>query len=210
MKLIASVSGLLMIAMLVACGSASDTKQERSVSSVQSASSSVRSQMIREAQDEEKSSYVAFRATRKGDEHTYGGVFPVFQFSLIPDESDPSDYTKATIEMTVVIESLVTESDALTADLLSPTFFDVENYPTAHFVSTSIKRTDDTHYDVRGTITVKDVTEKIRMETEINTAHLYAQFEIDRTDFGVGPAAKGDHAIATDIPMEVNIVFPKM
>jgi len=165
--------------------------------------------MVREAKDEEKSSYVSFVGKRKNDDSTHGGVFPVFQFSLIPDESDPTDYTKAVIEMTVIIESLVTESDALTADLLSREFFDVENYPTAHFVSTSVKRIDDTLYDIRGELTIKETTKNMRIKTTINDEHLFAQFDLDRTDFDVGPPAKGDNAIEANMPMEVNIVFPK-
>lgn len=83
---------------------------------------------------------------------------------------------------------------ALEGHLKGERFFDVAKYPTAEFVITRIASTADSattfQYQVTGNLTMKGITNEITFPATIyqtgdKLAHAEAQFEIDRTRWGI-------------------------
>ncbi|MGG5254156.1 YceI family protein [Neobacillus sp. SM06] len=79
------------------------------------------------------------------------GTFHDFQAEVA---ADVTDLTTASIEFTVNINSIDTRNKDRDAHLLSADFFDVENYPTMTFRSTSIKKLDEGEYEVTGDLSL--------------------------------------------------------
>ncbi len=108
---------------------------------------------------------------------------------------DPTDLTTASAEFAVVMQSVNTNQPDRDNHLRTSDFFDVANYPTMAFQSTSITKTGDTEYTVRGDLTLRGVTKSVDVKVEFlgigddpwgNTrAGFEASARINRKDFGV-------------------------
>lgn len=66
--------------------------------------------------------------------------------------------TKAEINFTIQVNSLGTRIKDRDAHLLSPDFFDAENYPKIEFKSKEIIKTEENNYDLVGEVTFHGVT----------------------------------------------------
>lgn len=120
------------------------------------------------------------------------GRFTAFSGSLtIADEPLASSVT-ATVEMA----SVSTGDSGRDGHLQSPDFFDVAQFPTMSFTSTSIERDgDDDEFLLHGELTIKGVTKQVTFELEFdgvatdpwgNTkAGFTAETEINRKDWGL-------------------------
>jgi polyisoprenoid-binding protein YceI len=89
---------------------------------------------------------------------------------------DRDDLTKSTVEATIDIPSVNTNSEQRDHHLRSDTFFDADKFPTATFKSTAWAKTGDDTYDVTGDLTIKDVTKSVVLHV---------------TSLGFGPGMKG-------------------
>ncbi len=79
-------------------------------------------------------------------------------------------------------------------NLRSPSFFDVERYPTLTFTSTHIVPKDATDFDVTGNLTIKSVTKPVTFPVHV-IGHVpdpngmrvgySAEMHVDRRDFGI-------------------------
>lgn len=90
------------------------------------------------------------------------------------------------------------------ADLKSPHFFDVAQYPTIAFASTSISAVDEKTFSVSGNLTLHGVTKPVTLKTTFlgqypdprGTQHVSyeATTSIKRSDYGMtyGPVIVGD------------------
>ncbi|MBM7566598.1 YceI family protein [Paenibacillus sacheonensis] len=83
------------------------------------------------------------------------GAFHEFSAEI---EADPNDLTTANIQFTVALASIDTRNADRDNHLRTGDFFDIENYPTMTFQSTSIVKTDDGEYDVTGNVTLRGLT----------------------------------------------------
>ncbi|WP_066056147.1 YceI family protein [Robertmurraya korlensis] len=83
------------------------------------------------------------------------GAFHAFDAEI---EADPTDLTTANIVFNVDVASIDTRNEDRDNHLRSADFFDVENYPTMTFKSTSIERKDEDEYNVTGDFTLHGVT----------------------------------------------------
>lgn len=108
----------------------------------------------------------------------------------------------------------------LEGHLKSADFFDAKNFPTAKFVITSVepytvdstsKLKDATHL-VKGNLTLKDSTKNISFPAKItidaNTAAASADFEIDRTLWGMnykGPENPQDWVIRKEVNIKLDL-----
>ncbi|WP_246942530.1 YceI family protein [Bacillus pinisoli] len=77
-------------------------------------------------------------------------------------EADLADLTTASISFSVDLASVNTRNADRDNHLRSADFFDVEQFPTLTFTSTSIEKTDEDEYNVTGDVTLHGVT---RQET---------------------------------------------
>jgi len=112
------------------------------------------------------------------------------------------------------VASVNTGNEQRDAHLRAPDFFDVEKYPTATFVSTSVT-SDGEAYRVEGDFTLKGVTRQISLPVEFNgvnpgmghgaVAGFEASVVLNRKDFGIdidmpletGGAVVGDKVTIT-------------
>jgi len=110
---------------------------------------------------------------------------------------DQSDITKSTVNVTIDVSTVDTGVAFRDTDLKSSHFFDVAQYPTATFVSTSLHK-NGTDLVVAGNLTLHGVTKPIVLQVEGPTGPVMgmdhklhrgfsATATIDRTAFGIGP-----------------------
>jgi len=115
------------------------------------------------------------------------------------------DVTASTVDVTVQMASVDTRSADRDTHLKSADFFDVENYPTMRFVSTSFDGEE-----LSGDLTIKDVTKPVTFEVEFNgvqadpwgntKAGFEAEAEIKRADWGLtwNAAIEGGGVLVSD------------
>ena len=110
-------------------------------------------------------------------------------------ELDGDDPTTARGEATIEVASIDTRQEQRDAHLRSGDFFDVDKYPEMKFASTSVKSLAPDRYEVRGDLTIKDVTKPVTLEVTFegrfndpwgkDRAGITATGTIDRRDWGL-------------------------
>jgi polyisoprenoid-binding protein YceI len=108
---------------------------------------------------------------------------------------DPNDLSKTTFDLSVDADSILTRNQNRDNDLKGPDFFDVKQFPTLTFKSTSVSKTGDNTMNVTGDLTLHGVTKSITVPMEFTGSGkgmrgetrygFRADFKIDRTDFGI-------------------------
>ena len=146
---------------------------------------------------------------------TVRGTFADVQGTIELDETDP---TRSRGEFRVATASVDTKFGARDAHLRSADFFDAETYPDIHFVSTSIRQTDDDEFEVTGDLTIKDVTRPLTFEVELDGivpgmsgarhAGLSAKAKLLRDDWGLGwnvALEQGGWLVGKEIKLDITI-----
>ena len=90
----------------------------------------------------------------------------------------------------VKISSIDTRIEKRDNHLKSSDFFDSAQFPEASFQITSAKKTDDTHLDLTGTLSIKNIEHEVTIPMEIKYAseeryRLSGNAELSRSQFGV-------------------------
>jgi polyisoprenoid-binding protein YceI len=123
------------------------------------------------------------------------GHFDAYNVNINTSKSDFSD---ATVELTVQTNSINTRVEPRDNHLKSADFFDVDKYPTMTFKSKSIKKISEGKYSLDGDLTLLGVTKpvSVTMIYRGTTANPNAEGapvagiqiigEIKRSDFGLG------------------------
>lgn len=123
------------------------------------------------------------------------GVFAEPTGTLMLDKANPS---ASTVSIDVPIANLKTGVAKLDEHLLKADFFDVAKFPTAKFVSTSVKA-EGTGATITGNLTIKGITKPVTLDAEFYGAGtnpmnkqenvgFVATGSIKRSDFGLGYA----------------------
>ncbi len=113
--------------------------------------------------------------------------------TLVLDEKHPQD---SKIDVTIETASIDTGIAKLDEHLKSKAFFDVEQYPTATFVSNKITLNGKHAAKVEGTLTLHGVSKPVTLDVTLNkiginpitekkTAGFSAKGKIKRSDFGM-------------------------
>lgn len=119
------------------------------------------------------------------------GRFRDFDGRIVIDRDNPAN---SKIEVTIQAASIDTDNDRRDADLKSPTFFDVEKFPTITFTSSKVEPKGRGLYEVTGAMTMHGVTKTetvaVRHTGFINLgrvekAGFEVTFPINRKDFGI-------------------------
>jgi polyisoprenoid-binding protein YceI len=120
------------------------------------------------------------------------GRFAKYSGSLDIDEED-----LAQSKLDVTIEAASIDTGIVDRDnhLRSADFFDVEKFPELRFRSTRIEKTGDDRYRIIGSLTIRDVTREVVLDTEYGgrakdpwgseRMGFLAKAKIDRKDFGL-------------------------
>jgi polyisoprenoid-binding protein YceI len=110
----------------------------------------------------------------------------------------------------VVIDatSIWSDNDRLTGHLKSADFFDVEQYPTATFISTSVKQANGSA-TVTGNLTLHGVTQSISFPAQISVSEdqvdVSAEYSLNRFDFGIKYPGKADDLIRKEVVLKLKI-----
>jgi polyisoprenoid-binding protein YceI len=107
-------------------------------------------------------------------------------------QADPSDWSGASVEVSIKAASIDTRNDSRDTDLRSDKFFDVANHPTITFRSTKVEAIGTT-LRITGELTIRGVTRPVVLEGAVlgvnEGQHPRAGFEasatINRLDYGV-------------------------
>jgi len=122
----------------------------------------------------------------QGEFHDYDG-------KVMFDEENPLN---SSVEVTIQTDSIDMDDEKWDKHMRNKDFFDVKEYPTMTFKSTSIEKTSENTANLTGDLTILDVTKPVTLETNFNKAgvHPYskryvagfsATTEIKRSEFGM-------------------------
>lgn len=111
---------------------------------------------------------------------------------------DPARPTDTRVDLTVYTASVDMNNPEHTDLLRSRDFFDVDDFPTMHFVSSATTVNPDGTLALSGDLTIRGVTKHITVPVTLGTAAsratpaatLETTFQIDRTEFGLNGTPK--------------------
>ncbi|HTO44774.1 MAG TPA: YceI family protein [Burkholderiales bacterium] len=133
------------------------------------------------------------------------GKFGKFSAQLAFDPAQPS---QGRVQVDVDLASIDTGSEEANDEVKGKGWFDVKNYPTARFVSSSVKSLGAGRYEVAGKLTIKGRSKDVTAPFTYKSAGVSGMFEgslaLKRLDYGIGEGAWSD----TDtVANEVQIKF---
>ena len=117
------------------------------------------------------------------------GRFDKFDVNFVFDAAQ-SQATR--LDVAVQVGSLDTGDKDRDSTLHGADLFNVAKFPQAHFSATSFTRTDATHYEAAGKLTLRDVTRDLRVPFTFvpadgsSAGNMTGQVLIKRLEFGVG------------------------
>lgn len=150
---------------------------------------------------------------------TVSGFFKSFEGEL---DTENDDFTNSQISFSLDIDSITTNQTQRDEHLKSADFFDAATYPKITFKSTSFTKTGDDEYALVGDLTIKGITNPVKLDVEFGGAaddfygNTKAGFEItgkiNRKDFGLtwsGVTEAGSVVVGEDIKLLINVQFAK-
>jgi polyisoprenoid-binding protein YceI len=95
------------------------------------------------------------------------GAFNEFEGTAIVDGNNPAN---SSVRVTIDAASIDTRNAQRDEHLRTNDFLALEQYPQITFVSTDIRRVDETTFEVTGDLTIKDVTNQVTVPFEFEGA----------------------------------------
>ncbi len=89
------------------------------------------------------------------------GAFKKFSGTIIGSKSD---FTDASVNFTIDVNSINTDNDMRDKHLKGDDFFNAEKYPEMIFKSTSFKKVSGNKYALYGNLTIRDVTKPVKFD----------------------------------------------
>lgn len=130
------------------------------------------------------------------------------------------DFSDAKVVVEAEAQSVNTDNPDRDGHLKSPDFFDVANFPSIKFVSTSFKKIKGNSYRVNGQLSLKGVTKNVTATAIYlgENTDAYGQthamwkvsFKINRQEYGVSfnkSNAVGDAVVGDEVRMTINAQF---
>jgi len=143
-----------------------------------------------------------------------GYVYGTFAGPMGTVTYDPSDLSKTAFDVSVNTDSIDTRNANRDADLKGADFFDVKQFPTMTFKSTSVTKTGDAALSVTGDLTVHGVTKSITLPMEMTGSGqgmrgetrtgFRGEFKINRHDYQIDKDP--DSAVGAEIHIVVEAV----
>jgi polyisoprenoid-binding protein YceI len=88
------------------------------------------------------------------------------EFRKISAEIDGEDFTKSRVKVTIDSSSVFTNNEDRDNHLKSSDFFDVEKHKELTFESTSLVKTDDDEFKLKGILTIKGISKEVVLDVE--------------------------------------------
>lgn len=159
-----------------------------------------------------RTSSLAFSVAQVGS--IVSGRFPTWTGEIV---LDPSSLAGARIDIRIDTRPVSTNNRDVDSLMKGPSFLDVQRYPEARFVSTSISGSGD-RYEARGKLTIRDVTRDAVLPFTLAItddpsqpgrvrATARGRIVLKRLDYGVGQnewAATGQ--VANEVTVDLNVV----
>jgi polyisoprenoid-binding protein YceI len=131
---------------------------------------------------------------------------------------DEKDITKSKVNITIAVDSVDTQNSMRDADLKSAKYFDVAQFPTGKFESTSIAKTGS-GLTINGNLTVHGVTKPVTLTVEGPNGPVTgmdkkqhtgfsATTTVDRTAFGIAPSMP-ETAIGKEVKLTIDLDLAK-
>ncbi len=145
--------------------------------------------------------------------NVYNGLFAGTTGTMTLDPAKPAT---ATVVIQIPLDKVVTTSDALTAHLKRPDFFDTARFPVATFKSTSVA-VRGTAATITGDLTLHGVTRPVTLEahfvgagdnplSKAATVGFEATASIKRSDFGITFLVPG---VADRVDLRITAAFER-
>ncbi|WP_205941059.1 YceI family protein [Albibacterium indicum] len=151
---------------------------------------------------------------------TVSGHFRSFDGTV--ESNDEADFESAKVAFSIDAASVDTNQQQRDDHLRSADFFDVENFPSISFVSTSVRAMGNEEFVLEGDLTVKDITKKIELNAEYggSVTDAYGNFKvgfevtgkINRKDFGLvwnAVTEAGSVVVGDRINIQASVQFIK-
>jgi polyisoprenoid-binding protein YceI len=145
------------------------------------------------------------------------GTFKSFNGNVT---SAKPDFTDAAVDFTIDVNSIDTENEQRDGHLKGDDFFNAEKYPKMTFKSTSFKKKSGNKYELKGNLTIRDVTKPATFSVVYggttkdgygNTkAGFKATTSINRFDYGLKWNAlteAGGATVGKDVQIKMNLEF---
>ena len=120
---------------------------------------------------------------------------------------DPDDLSKSKFDVSVDVNSIDTGKELKNKHAKSEKWFDAEKYPTIHFVSSQITRTDSI-YVVTGELELRGIKKPLSIpftfKNENGKAVFHGKFKVNRGDFGIGKV-NGKESDSTSVEVLVPV-----
>lgn len=137
-------------------------------------------------------------------------------------ESNGTDFSKASVNVTIDASSIFTNNNDRDAHLKSGDFFDAENHKEITFSGTSFTKLDDENYQLKGMLTIKGVSKEISLDVEFGginkdpwgneKAGFSVSGKINRKDWGLNWNAAleaGGVLVSDDVKIQAEVQFVK-
>lgn len=93
-------------------------------------------------------------------------VYGSFSDYKLEASTNNMDFSTARISLTVKVDSVRTGVAARDTHLKSDDFFNAEQFPEITFKSNSFKKTSTYQYELKGDLTIRDITQPIALDVE--------------------------------------------
>lgn len=118
----------------------------------------------------------------------------------------PDSRDLAELDICLEVTSLQTGNEQRDAHLLSPDFFDVEQYSRICYRANRIERQADGSFLAHGTLTIKGIQKEVEIPIILEGLYLRAAFNIQRLDFAVGEDY-GSFTAGKEVKIDVQLYF---
>ncbi|MFN0189025.1 MAG: YceI family protein [Bacteroidia bacterium] len=133
-------------------------------------------------------------------------------------ESPSTDFNNGTVEFSIDVNSINTESADRDKHLMGDEFFNAAKYPKIIFKSTSFKKVAGNKYELKGDLTIRNITKKVTFDVKNNglmkdpwgnmKAGFKASTQINRKDYDLKwsmVTEAGGMVVSDEVQITVNI-----
>lgn len=139
------------------------------------------------------------------------------QFKNFDGTIDYANAAPTGVSFNIDLASIETDTPDLTAHLKTADFFDVAQFPTATFVSTSLTPAPagaaaGTTHELKGNLTMhgmtREVTIPVTTQTTPEGVRATSEFTINRHDWGISYKGMADDLIKDNVLIKLDLLFP--